>query len=172
MIRKLTICLVVLVALSSSVAAQEWQTFTSPEGRFSVSMPGTPQLSTSQSSSPVGAITTNTYDISSPGEDLSVSYADLPSIAVFFGGAGRIFSGAVSDFLKTENATQLTLDDTSISGHPGKVMTYQMPDGSVGKAMFYLVGARLYVLTATRSASGPVPSQPIDDFFSSFTLQS
>lgn len=170
MLRPAFLVTLIVLALSPLAHAQGWQTFTSPDGKFTVSMPGTPTPTTSQSSSPVGDITTSTYAAQAPGENVSVSTSDLPGIAVFFGGSGRIFSGAISDFLKTVGGTQLTLTDTSLQGHPGKVLAYQTAD-AVGQANFYLVGNRLYVLNCTRSNAGPVPPQPIEDFFSSFALQ-
>jgi len=170
MSRRALLTMLIVLALSPLAHAQGWQAFTSPDGKFTVSMPGTPTPTTSTSSSPVGNITTTTYAAQAPGESVSVSVSGLPGIAVFFGGSGRIFSGAVSDLLKAVNGTQLTLSDTTIQGHPGKILTYQTPD-SVGQANFYLVGNTLYVLDAMRKTAGPVPPQPIDDFFSSFSLQ-
>ncbi len=146
-----------------------WQVFSSSAGGFSVSMPGTPSLSRDTHKSFVGSIQENTYSLQTPSGNYSVEYSDLPGIAVSMGGEHTIFDKAKEGLLKNVGGTQTSFSPVNSAGHSGMELSFQVPaSGSSGKARFFLVQKRLYVLVGT----SPSPLSPnVDKYLQSFALQ-
>ncbi len=157
---------ILIFTLGGGVAqAAAWKNFTSNDGGFQVMMPGTPQLQQNTHKSFVGAIEENTYMVNTKDGSYSVEYSNLPNIAVSMGGAGAIFDGAKKGLLKDSGGKQVSFSDITLNGNPGKELVYQIPSvgaDTMGKARFYLVQKRLYVLVATGSKAS--------QFFNSFKL--
>jgi hypothetical protein len=158
-----------LVALtllfSTTLEASSWQTFTSTAGRFSILMPGNPQLHQHIHQSFVGAIQENTYSTATSDGDYSAEYSDLPWVAVSLSGAGTIFRRAKEGVLRDNGGAETSFDSIALGKHPGKELSFHIPGKESGKAHFFLVEQRLYVLVATSSDPGNVQR-----FLNSFRL--
>ena len=153
--------LLVTIALEAS----GWKAFTSTEGGFSVLMPGNPKLHEDAHKSFVGVIREHTYTVTTRDGDYSVEYSDLPGIAVDLGGSGTIFNKAKEGVLKDNGGAETHFSSISLRKHPGKELNFQVPGKDSGKARFFLVEKRLYVLVATSSNPGNV-----EKFLNSFKL--
>lgn len=173
--RKLTLSLLAFAILAAPLPglAADWVPFQSQDGKFAVQMPTQPSEDTETTSSLVGNVVDSTFSSTSGDESFSVTYTDLPALAVAFGGSGTIYSNAAGSLLKDVLGKQSSFNDATVAGQSGKELDYTAPARSgeppmVGKARMFLVGNRLYVVNATVPASGS--EADMDRFFSSFRL--
>lgn len=166
---------VAVPAPTLEVAQSVWQRFTSTEGRFSILFPGEPE----RSQQPLNVGTTDEsilylFRVERPKEGIIyfVAYLDLPlsnpaeispdvkAIALDSGQSG---------FLKGAGATLVSASKTSLAGHPGKDFKFQQAGRFVGRARFFLVGARLYQIVAVVDAKRERSlDKSIDGFIKSF----
>ena len=149
-----------------------WFSFSSTEGGYQILFPQKPQKQTAVHKSIVGDIGENTYSApGGTGTEYSVEYSNLPGIAVTFGGDGGIMDKAKKGLLQDCQGQEQSFSDTSLQGFPGKELEYRFTGGDgktqYGKARFYMVKKRLFVLVAT--SPKPNPSN-WGKFFNSFTL--
>lgn len=119
-----------------------WQQFSSPVGKFTISMPGKPIQESS--TDPDGSVTHNFTVVS--GETVYlVTYSDLvaevervkPS-EIF----DAVCKGYIADGDKLVNQREIQLS----GGYPGRSVDLKATDGMNGKANIYLIGNRLYQL--------------------------
>ncbi|MDL1871621.1 hypothetical protein FBR05_05405 [Deltaproteobacteria bacterium PRO3] len=156
-------------ALWPAAAEAKWQTFTPPEGGFSIAMPGKPQLTQSVHKSFVGAVKESTYTIKAGGVTYSASYSELPGIAVTLGGSRTIFNKAKDGLLKEAGGSENAFNEISLGKSEGRELSFTLNGGGAGKARFFLVDKRLYVIVA----SGPTGAAAgIGKFLNSFKLLS
>jgi hypothetical protein len=161
--------MIFLVGIPCAMAV-DWQTFTSQAGGFSILMPGTPTLHQSAEKSFVGTIGVNLFELTSSKGQYSVEYSDLPGIAVDLGGHKTILDKAKEAFIKDNGVMEMSFTDIAFHGHPGKALNFQVKDsGAIGKAYFYLIKKRLYVLAASHAPTAGKP-QNIQQFLNSFQL--
>jgi len=161
------------VVPSAADAQSGWTTFAPAAGRFTVSVPSTPTLSTSKDSSPVGEITEYTYTVNTPTESFTLNYQDLPELAVMFGGTGRIYGGARDGCLKDAGGTLISFTKVQLDTHNGMQLLYQAPSSEgkpaqQGRVRMFLVGRRLFVVAATWPQGASAADA--DQFFNSFKI--
>lgn len=154
-------------------SSDAWAPLTSEKGRFTASLPGTPTLTTSHDSTPVGEITEYTYTLDTPSETYTINYQDLPTLAVMFGGSGRIYSGARDGFLKDAGGTAISFTQIVADAHHGRQLLYQAPaSGSKpaqqGRMQMFLVRHRLYVVAVSWPQGAS--SANADRFLNSFKI--
>ncbi len=163
-LRRLSLVALVL-PLATMLEASSWQTFASTAGGFSLLVPGRPQFRERVHQSFVGAIRENTYRVTSGDGDYSAEYSDLPWVAVGLGGPETIFRRAKEGVLSDNGGVEGSFNVLSLGKHPGRELTFQGPGRESGKARFFLVERRLYVLVA----SGANPAN-VQKFLDSFRL--
>ncbi|MBS2038802.1 hypothetical protein JST97_27725 [bacterium] len=115
--------------------------YVSADGRFSADLSSSTVCSTSQSESPVGAVVTTVYLDRQPGRFLTVSYTDLPKLALL-AGRDRIFDEARDGMLQQCSGSQSSwqrLDSQT------RRLLYTSP-GHRGETIFRLEKFRLYVI--------------------------
>jgi hypothetical protein len=162
----------VLVGSVRGVRSQDnWVVFNPNAGSFQVEMPLPPTASQIQDASPVGTVTTYIFTAKDREGSFSVSYSDLPALAIQFVGAEGLMGQAKSSMLRDQsNVREISFDPVTINGLSGKRLVYTaMDNGSqrTGEAFFMLNGSRLYVL----DASVPKGSEALAQrFFQSFRL--
>ncbi|HEV8310495.1 MAG TPA: hypothetical protein VGW35_22770 [Methylomirabilota bacterium] len=150
---------------TTALEASGWKIFTSPPGGFSVAMPRDPERHESIHQSFLGPIRENTYSVTTEGGSYSVEYSDLPGLAVNLGGSWLIFNKAKEGVLKDKGGAETDFRSISLGKHPGRALSFHVPGKPSGKAHFFLVEKRLYVLVATSSSPANV-----ETFLSSFKL--
>ncbi len=172
---KLVLLAILFLSLATGkVEAAAWKTFTSKEGGFRILMPGTPKLTEATHKSFVGTVQEYTYTIRTKNGYYSANYSVLPGIAVNLGGAATIFDKAKKGLLEDAGGKETSFHDTSMRGHPGKELRFQVASSGgakrmSGRARFYLVNEILYVLVGTSAT----PDDPdIARFLDSFQLTS
>ncbi len=159
----------VLLALTLGVSAEEWSSYSLDSGSFQVEFPSRPQEDTQKNSSPLGEIESRTWTAVLGDLTYSVTFTELPRLAVVFGGSDSIYENARGDLLHHTLGKRVSWDDVSVAGHEGKTLEYRLPDDNGvqrlrGEALFVLVGNSLYVLNAT----GPADFDGFKKFFDSF----
>jgi hypothetical protein len=155
-------------AAGQSAATAPMQLFTSPEGRFSVMMPGTPVKSSEQAKlSDSTSIAIYEFSISLASDNISylVMYNDYPAGYAEDGPQAvlaRTRDGAVKN--KTLNSDL----EISLNGIPGRAFTSTDSDGFNYSVRQFLNGKRLYQLIVV-SNKGYTAAQT-DEFMNSFRI--
>ena len=163
------ICILAIPLGAAAAAPAKWRSFTSPAGDFTVLMPGKPQAIETVHKSFVGAVKETNYTITSGGVTYSASYSELPGIAVSMGGSGTIFKKAKEGLLKEAGGTENSFTETSLGNSEGRELNFTLNGGGTGKARFFLIDKRLYVVVA----SGPAGAEAtVSRFLNSFKLLS
>lgn len=122
--------------------------YVSPEGRFSAELSPATTCTTSQSESPVGDIVTTVYLDKQPGRFLTVSFTDLPKLAIL-AGRDRIFDEARDGMLQQCAGTQTSWQRQDAQT---RRLVYTAP-GYRGETIFRLEKYRLYVIDVRSETS-------------------
>ncbi len=163
--------LVAEVVCGSQQHSSQWIKYSSPEGRYSVLLPGEPKLSSQEASTADGAKFTQ-YMASSPDANTVclIGYFDHVGNRVFnFDKSRDGFIGAVKGTLLTESVI-------SLGGYPGREMkvTAKSADGAeyVLRVRTYDVGSRVYVVQFIflSSEDTPAVAENARKYFDSFAL--
>ena len=147
-----------------AVAAPAWRPFQSTPAHFSTVFPGAPKASSSQTDSPIGAVTTLIYTSTVSWGSYSVAYTELPGAAVRFA-SDKVVNDAREGILQDAGAQQQSW--VPIPG--GNELSYRTPQKQ-GWSQIVLVGNRLYVLDA-RVKVGTDKGQWVGPFFAKFASQ-
>ncbi|MBM3465043.1 MAG: hypothetical protein FJX76_23330 [Armatimonadetes bacterium] len=166
----LTLLLLALALAAPAVADPPgWKPYASTPGRFTVLLPATPTLTSSRVSTPAGQVEKNIFSVRSGELSLSLNYSDLPTLALMFGGANRIFDHAQGEFLKDIGGLLLSSAKQQWQGHAGRETTFEIPAADArGRFRMMLVGGRLYCMGAWHPDGASVPGDWIESFFASF----
>jgi hypothetical protein len=135
-----------------------WRVYESPEGRFKVSAPGAPSLTTSSQSTFLGPIHQARYAFELAEGQVVVEHHDLPRLATLLLPAGAILGRAQSSLLEDVGGRLLESREVSQQGYPAREISYDVagPPSLRERALLILAGNRLYLVIATWS--------PPDDF--------
>ena len=141
--------LLLLVSAPLALSTQnssEWVKYTSAEGRYTVSLPGQPKVTTQEATAATGdKFQQYLASVTEPGD---VAYM----IGYFDEVPGTIFSAdlARDGMVKRIDGTLLTETPISLQGYPGREMrvstTPSSGDGYIVRARFYEAEKRIYVL--------------------------
>jgi hypothetical protein len=162
--RRASLAVAFLLALSAPAYA-DWQTVTSPEGRFAISFPDTPKP---------GAMSTPNFEAHSlilqqPGLTLSIAYKDYkPGTHV---DADQELRTNRDQFLTASNSFLLTTGDASVTRGgkriPALLFTFNQGAGACD-SLIAVEDLRVYQLIACHVAGGDATDS--DRFLKSFTL--
>lgn len=162
----LALCGLAAIAITSLLssearAEQDWVTFTSKEGNFSIEMPGQPVKTETHQKSFVGTVTNHLFTAESGKDTFTVDYSDIPHVALHFAGPDTIYKHAKGALLKKTFSKEVSYTDITISSVKGKKLVYDTPPVQGhpemrGDAILVLIGARLYVI------DGVVPETEAD----------
>lgn len=153
----------VLVALLWVTTAAWAEPYVSSDGRFTAELSSATTCTTSQSESPVGAVVTTVFLDRQPGRFLTVSYTDLPKLALL-AGRDRIFDEARDGMLEQCSGRQGSWQRVDAQS---RRLLYTSP-GHRGETIFRLEKYRLYVIDV-RSELGIKPQMDAQ-FLKSFRI--
>ena len=122
--------------------------YVSSDGRFTAELSPATTCSTSQSESPVGAVITTVFLDKQPGRFLTVSFTDLPKLAIL-AGLDRIFDEARDGMLQQCSGTQTSWQRQDSQT---RRLLYAAP-GYRGETIFRLEKYRLYVVDVRSEVS-------------------
>lgn len=166
------VLLLALVLLSGcGETEEEWATFESEEGRFSILFPGEPKEQTESVSTAIGTIETEFFMVEQKDMAYSLNYADYPADIVAASDAGMMLNGARMGAVSNVNGELLDEKEITLDGYPGREIRIEIDeDDIIVRARFYLVENRLYVVQAL-SKKSKASSEEIDEFLDSFELR-
>ena len=151
--------------------ASKWFTYTSPEGRYSVSVTEAPKLSTQDINAASGNMVQYLAGTSADPAYLMVGYFDYPQSSTFSLDAAR--DGMVNSL----HGNLVDEDSISLGGSPGRAIKIMAKTESgldfVDRARFYDISRRIYVLQCLVPVSdeGPGAIQICNQFFDSFRVK-
>lgn len=149
---------------ASALAAPSWKPFASAQAHFSGVFPGAPKATSSQTESPIGAVTTQIFTSTVAVGTYSVACTDLPGAAVRFA-SQKVLEDTRDAILQDAGAQQ----QSWVSQNGGYELAYRSPKKQ-GWSQIFLVGNRLYVLDA-RVNPGTDKRQWVTPFFGKFSAQ-
>ena len=159
----LLICFTAATAHAQQPQAAQWPRFSSPEGRFSILLPGRPLREDQTKETPVGRVEMHIFTSRTEGGIYVVAYADYA-----FGDAKRELDANRDSFLKGMKATLLSESDINIKGHPGREVNAWREQLTIRTRM-YLVGRRYYQMFVIVPTAQAV-REDTERFFNSFEL--
>ena len=172
--RTFAILLVLLVSafVSAAQASGEWIKYTSAEGRFSVSMPHEPKVSTQDTTAASGEKLAQFLAVSGDGNGgFMAAYFDYRSDMTFS------LDKARDGMVATLHATVLAEDQISLGGSPGKQVKFlakaETGEEFLDRARLYDVDRRIYVLQCIfpKAEDSPAIIAKCEKFFDSFKVQ-
>jgi TonB family protein len=156
--------------------APKWREFTSAEGRFTVSMPGEPKVSTQRLAPPNENVSMRTH-IAETEAEYGVAYAEFPEQVEGTERAEALLAGARDAGVRGVGGRLLEDGEEPFDGHPGRVYSFEFAGGYHMRCRSFVVGRRLYMVTAsTYGAKAPdeqsrrASEAAADRFMDSFRL--
>ncbi len=114
-----------------------------------VSFPESPKLKVSSESTPVGPVTSNSYELKAADYTLTAVRTKLPKIALAFRSPEALYEEAARSLQEEHaGAQQTAYQKVSVAGKPGAEVSFTLPGGEQGKAQFVLVGEHLVTTQA------------------------
>ena len=175
MMRKITLALIVLLVSVFSIAAQsssEWIKYTSPEGRYSVSVPQEPKLSSQDTTSGDGEKIPQYLATSPDGNGVfMIGYFDYKPPVTFS------FDKARDSMLSAMQASLLGEDTVSLGSAPGRQLRLlaKTAEGQefMVRARLYDVAGRVFVLQCIfpKAEDGVVVVEKCGKFIDSFKAE-
>ena len=166
--RLVRVLLVLAITATAAFAQLSW-----PEKQLSalhVSFPGIPKFSMGSQSTPVGAVTTESYEFKGEGFSVAANAAKLPSAVLTFRSAEALYRDAAKALLEeNEGSKQFEMSKLILFGLPAAELFFSNPTGEHGRARFVLVDETLYTIEATWKTQEAPPA--ISRFFAVATLR-
>ncbi len=168
-----TLGLLLALAAGQVIAADssDFKPFTSKEGRFTISFPGKPDVSTSTIKAPVGDMELHVFRAARGAkESYTVTYNDYPPEALKGADAERILDAARDGGVgtthgKVSKETKIAKSDKAL---PSRDLEIDI-QGTTAYARLLLAGNRLYVIMAYPDGSSGSATRA-KQFFDSFKL--
>ena len=150
-------------------SVQALQPYTSADGRFTATFPGTPATAAQQVNLPDGsAMTLYQIHLDGTGFSYAVVYNDYP--AAYANVDPQTLLGRIRDgTIQTAKATLTSDVAIDLNGVPGRAFKFTGSDGASYVTHDFLNGQRLYQVMVTLGADST--EAQADDFLSSFHIQ-
>jgi hypothetical protein len=163
--RLLALSLIIFASSITQASTQivQWARLSSPEGRFSILMPGRPLRDEQSKDTPNGKVVMRFFTARSEGGVFIVAYADYN-----ISDAKAELDANRDSFLKGMKATLISESDIKLEGNPGREIKATREQLSI-RSRIYLVGKRYYQAIAITPATLPGDVEA-DRFLSSFEL--
>ena len=156
------------VALAVTTARADWSPF-APEGaRFTVELPGAPNVERDAHWTPVGSVRMTKYWVRAGDALLAVELHEIPSVASALISNQRILDQARDSLLSDVGGTLLESRALENSGAPAREFVYRLPGRAqlAERVLAVLVDTRLYLVTGM--ARAPDSDPEVARFFASF----
>lgn len=135
----------VLVSTYPKWMPVHWREFSSPEGRFSVLMPGTPAAETRTPKDQ--PIELHMFTVDQGSKAFMASYFDLAPSSVL---PDAILDGARDGSVMNMQGTLIKEERITLDGHAGRAFQASARGNSFVETRMYLVDRRLYMLMVVR----------------------
>ena len=171
------VALIVLAVLVSMAVANfdkllphRWQTYTAPDGSFSVELPGKPTVETTPVPVEGGSTTPMTMVSVNPTSSTSYmcSYAEDESIRRK--SADEALESARDGSLRKTQGTLISQKRTTVQGYPALDMQMRARGNSLVDSRLILVGDRLYMVMAVAMVPEEGEAKTVQRMFESFKI--
>lgn len=131
-----------------------WSVFSSTEGSFRILMPGKPTETSEKIKTKTGEIEVKMFSVEreEEGSKYTVAYIDYPREYIDMLTQKNLVEKAINTgkdtALKKANGTIISEEKITLAGYPGKEFNYTKPGDKITKHRIFLVGNRLYQLSA------------------------
>jgi hypothetical protein len=122
-----------------------WKEFTSKEGRFSVSFPGTPTKNDKNLDTPAGPVATHGFMVQSDVSLYYLSYSEFPNAGSLTPQDQREMLDASRNHVISDGAKLISEADVSVGGTPGRELLAEK-DGMILRARIAYVNGKLFNL--------------------------
>jgi hypothetical protein len=162
-----------LLLSATPAAALSWSRFDSEQGRFSVELPGHPQVNEKKSWFPVASFVSYVYRSQVRDGVFGLNHTDVPGTIMMLVGKKRIIEGTRKGLVKDVQGTEVSFRETRFLGKPAHELVYDMPaqsDGRPvrGRSMIFFRNKRLYVFSVELSEDHP--EDDLSRFFDSVQI--
>ncbi|MGM3306229.1 hypothetical protein ACSQ6I_09640 [Anabaena sp. WFMT] len=159
------------------IAQSIWKIFSSPEGKFSILMPGTPTKTKQKINTKNGIVEVNILTVERPQEEVkyTVAYIDYPNDYIELLKRNNLVEEAIDTGRKTalqnSKSTLVSEEKISLGRYPGREVNYTKPGDIIVKQRIFLVDQRLYqVSVETNKNRQKYLVKSISGFCNSFNL--
>ncbi|AFZ27871.1 hypothetical protein Cylst_5893 [Cylindrospermum stagnale PCC 7417] len=156
------------------VVQPKWKTFTAPDGRFSVLMPGRPKRETQTQKTYMGEINLQVFAAQPPKQDVAyiVTYNDFPYNYAQMATPQEILNKAQYTAVTTTKSNLVSERNIrSSNGHPGKEIEYVNAGGKITRSRMYFADGYLYQVTAiTSKKQDKTLAKTITGYLNSFQI--
>ncbi|MTJ50740.1 hypothetical protein [Dolichospermum sp. UHCC 0259] len=157
-----------------TVIQPKWRTFTSPDGHFTVLMPGMPKRKTQIQKTHMGKIKLEIFLIQPPQQEAAyiVTYNEFPDSYVKMTNPQTIMDQAQYVELTTTKSRLLNQRNIRSSNfHPGKEIEYVNAIGKITKTRMFVAHGRLYkVMAIVSKKQHDTLNKTITGYLNSFKL--
>lgn len=153
--KKASLVLVSLFLSLSACKAQvenkslDWKEFTSEEGSFKITFPGTPIKSVREKNLPTGKILNTWFEVALPKSYFALWYADLPTESISNQEEINSHYNYIRDGLVQSNLKLVTEREVKLGKTLGREIIFTSPEGITFKTRLYLIGKRQFQLITT-----------------------
>src|SRR5262249_10809830 len=169
MLKRLTVA-VLLLGLASVAAADEWKTYNSTSGRYSVQFPGTPKEVTQRMDTEAGSIDATIASLEGPGAFYAIAYNDYPKDVTAKQTPDQLLDKAQKGAVDKVKGKLLNQKKVQAGGYPGRELQIQAPGDLEIAEHVYLVKNRLYQVLVV-SPKGKAAPGDTKKFLDSFQFQ-
>lgn len=162
-----SLALLPVLLAAAFAGAQTWTKVFSPEGRFSVLMPGEPTMSSRNFDRAGITIPTTMYVVTRPGTNYLIAISTVPPSAPATL-AADLAKSAKDDFIKSIQGKWLSDKNVAYNGVTGRLMTFKAPNGANGAVWIAVRGKKIFTLTVAKNKKPYAAEQA--KFFGSFKL--
>ena len=156
-----------LASLDSLSKSMDANKYTSPDGTFKISFPGTPTVSSQNVPTEVGNIEMKSFTYEkSATEAYMVALSDYPSELVLASSPDSLLQGAKVGALNSQGATLESEEKITLDGNPGYFFKAKKDSYHMCYKIF-LKGNRLFQILMLRDGSYP-SQEDITKYFESF----
>ena len=152
----------------------KWKLFTTPDGRFSVLMPGIPKKESQTQKTHMGEINLEVFTAQPPKQEVAylVVYNEFPYSYGKITDPQEILNNVRDMALKTTKSNLLNQRNIrSSNGHPGKEIAYINAGGKITRSRIYVADGRLYqVMAITTKKQQNTLDKTITGYLNSFQL--
>ncbi|AFZ57742.1 hypothetical protein H6G54_16900 [Anabaena cylindrica FACHB-243] len=139
------------------IAQSIWKIFSSPEGNFSILMPGKPTETKQKINTKNGIVEVNVFTVERPQDDVkyTVAYIDYPDDYIELLKRNNLVEEAINTGKKTalqnSKSTLISEEKISLGRYSGREVNYTKPGDLIVKQRIFLVDKRLYQVSVETS---------------------
>lgn len=160
----------ILVAHYDEFLPYHWETYTAPDGTFSVELPGKPQAETTQVPLEGGGTAIAHFIIAKPKDNTAYSCAYTEHENINDKTPDQLLDSARDGSLRKIQGTVQSQKRITAQGHPGLEMQASARNNSLLDARLLVVGDRLYMIMAVATARTR-DAKSVQRMFDSFKLK-